>query len=214
MPLIPIFIALNLAIAGSPKLSQNMPCKASSVEGMLTADKSVDGPKSQGSRWGSNYGTDKNKDSAWIYVDLGKKFLVDSVAIYWEHSGAKNYAIQIWKLEIDPPSLNDSGWTTIFTDTTLTYQPRPVDMCLSFIKLAPVASRYVRIRCYKRLFEFGFSIMEFEVYGKEGNSTPIKPLLGNATKDSNYSNNLGEYRNLKGSLIGQAGNRPVYTNRK
>ncbi|MDB5104418.1 MAG: putative secreted protein [Fibrobacteres bacterium] len=156
------------AWAARPNIALNKVCKASSVEGMLTPDKAVDGPKTQGSRWGSNYGTDKNKDSAWFLVDLGRKYTVDSIAIYWEHSGAKRYSIQAWKPAVDTPSYDDSRWSTLFTDTTLQYQPRPVDMCLSFIKLDPVETRFLRVRCYKRLFEFGYSIMEFEAYGTEG----------------------------------------------
>ena len=156
-------------------LAANKICKASSVEGKLTPDKAVDGPKSQGSRWGSNYGTDKNKDSAWIFVDLGRDYLVDSVAIYWEHSGASRYTIQSWTSPTDTPSYSDAGWKTLLTDTTLTYQKPPVDMCLSFLKLEPSQLRYLRVRCYKRLFEFGFSIMELEVYGKEGAATILIP---------------------------------------
>ncbi|MDB5047823.1 MAG: eng1, partial [Fibrobacteres bacterium] len=145
-----ISAALSVASAQAApvNLARNKICKASSVEGMLTPDKAVDGPKSQGSRWGSNYGTDKNKDSAWIFVDLGQKQIVDSVAIYWEHSGAKRYTIQVWKSAVDTPSYDDSGWITVLTDTTLQYQPRPVDMCLSFLKLDPVETRYLRVRCY------------------------------------------------------------------
>lgn len=159
-----------------PNLAFGKPCKASSVEGQLTPNKAVDGPKSQASRWGSNYGTDKNKDSAWFFVDLGKYYDIDSVAIYWEHSGAKKYDIQSWISEVDTPSHNDAGWKTLLTDTTLYYQPRPVDMCLSFLKLAPARMRYLRVRCYKRLFEFGYSIMEFEAYGKESAPSALAPL--------------------------------------
>jgi len=173
-------LALALAAcawAAAPvNLARNKFCKASSVEGLLTPDKAVDGPKSQGSRWGSNYGTDKNKDSAWIYVDLGRKYAVDSVAIYWEHSGAQRYSIQVWNAPAAVPSDNDSGWTSVLTDTTLQYQPRPVDMCLSFLKLKPVETQFLRVRCYKRLFEFGYSIMELEVYGSEGGVGIRAPL--------------------------------------
>jgi beta-galactosidase len=163
-------IALTATASAAPRenIARSKVCKASSVEGKLTPDKAVDGPKSQGSRWGSNYGTDKNKDSAWIFVDLGKSWNVDSVAIYWEHSGAKLYTLQTWTSPTDTPSYDDKGWTTVFTDTTLKYQLPPVDMCLSFIKLAPVSTRFLRVRCYKRMFEFGFSIMELEVYGTDG----------------------------------------------
>jgi hypothetical protein len=156
-----------LAQAARPNLALNKPCKASSVEGKLTPNLAVDGPKSQASRWGSNYIADKNKDSAWFFVDLGKTYSVDSIAIYWEHSGAKRFSLQTWASPTDTPSYDDTGWSTFFTDTTLQYQPRPVDMCLSFLKFAPVQTRYIRVRCYKRLFEFGYSIMEFEAYGNE-----------------------------------------------
>lgn len=159
-----------------PNLAAKKICKASSVEGKLTPDLAVDGPKSQGSRWGSNYGSDKNKDSAWLFVDLGKAYDVDSVAIYWEHSGAKRYDIQSWASEVDTPSYSDAGWKVLLTDTTLYYQPRPVDMCLSFLKLAPARARYLRVRCYKRMFEFGFSIMELEVYGKESAASALVPF--------------------------------------
>ncbi len=173
-------------------LAMNKVCKASSVEGKLTPDKAVDGPKSQGSRWGSNYGTDKNKDSAWIFVDLGREYSVDSVAIYWEHSGAKRYDIQAWDKPADTPSYSDEGWKTLLTDTTLTYQPRPVDMCLSFLKLPPSPLRYLRVRCYKRMFEFGFSIMELEVYGKEGTaSTLSRPIAAGSARPGGFNARMG-----------------------
>jgi hypothetical protein len=183
---IPILAALLATALPSSAARANLAfgktCKASSVEGKLTPDKAVDGPKTQGSRWGSNYGTDKNKDSAWFFVDLGAAYSIDSVAIYWEHSGAKLYTLQTWNSAVDTPSYDDKGWTTIFTDTTLTYQPRPVDMCLSFIKLTPVQTRYLRVRCYKRLFEFGYSIMEFEAYGSEGSAGLRRPARDLASR--------------------------------
>jgi beta-galactosidase len=171
-----ILMAVAVSLAARPNLALNKVCKASSVEGQLTPAKAVDGPKTQASRWGSNYQTDKNKDSAWIFVDLGKRYLVDSLAIYWEHSGARHYAVQAWNSAVDTPSHDDSGWKTLHTDTTLQYQPRPVDMCLSFIRLQAVDARYIRIRCYQRLFEFGYSIMELEVYGEEGGTGLRKPV--------------------------------------
>lgn len=164
------------AHAAGPNLARNMPCKASSVEGMLTPGKAVDGPKSQASRWGSNYQTDKNKDSAWIFVDLGRMQTVDSVAIYWEHSGARQFAVQSWRSEADTPSYSDAGWETLLYDTTLVYQNPPVDMCLSFLKIKPTATRYLRIRCYKRMFTFGFSIMELEVYGPGTSALPGRSI--------------------------------------
>lgn len=191
---LPIVSALILAFAGMAlaapvNLARNRPCKASSVEGQLTPEKAFDGPKSQGSRWGSNYGSDKNKDSAWIWVDLGTVSTVDSVAIYWEHSGSKPFAIQAWKGAGDVPTDKDSDWETIFRDSTLVYQNPPVDMCLSFHRIPATPLRFLRVRCYKRMFQFGFSIMELEVYATgptavrprpQGLREPFSALRGSA----------------------------------
>lgn len=172
-----VILALScLTLAAGPNLARNQPTKASSVEGQLTPGKAVDGPKSQASRWGSNYGTDKNKDSAWIWVDLGSVHTVDSVAIYWEHSGSRPFAIQAWRGAGDVPSDNDADWETLLRDSTLVYLNPPVDMCLSFHKIKPTALRFLRIRCYKRMFQFGFSIMELEVYAN--GSTALVPGHG------------------------------------
>ena len=150
-------------------------CKADSYEGMYDPgqptgnypDKATDSLLGQGNRWGSYYNADHNPnpDSAWIFVDLGAKYYIDSLAIYWEHSGAKKYDVQVWNSDVDTPSYNDKGWTTIYTDTTLYYQNPPVDMCLAFLKVPVTQTRYVRIRCYKRLFNYGYSIMELLVFG-------------------------------------------------
>ncbi len=200
LPVLSLSLCLTLAVTlhARDNIAHGKICKASSVEGMLTPDKAVDGPKSQGSRWGSNYGTDKNKDSAWFFVDLGKVYSVDSIAIYWEHSGAKRYDIQTWTSVTDTPSYDDKGWTTVLTDTTLTYQPRPVDMCLSFLKLTPVSARYLRVRCYKRLFEFGYSIMEFEAYGAEG---PTALRLPQADRKPGFRFRAGREFSLTGRIL-------------
>ena len=188
------FNALNASAAASAarvNLAFGKICKASSVEGKLTPDKAVDGPKSQGSRWGSNYGSDKNKDSAWFFVDLGKSYSIDSVAIYWEHSGAKPFALQSWNSPVDTPSYGDKGWTTFFSDSTLVFQPRPVDMCLSFHKFAPVQTQYIRVRCYKRMFEFGYSIMEFEAYGNESTAFIRRPAVDPAANPTGRASQAG-----------------------
>jgi hypothetical protein len=116
-----------------------------------------------------------------IFVDLGAKYSVDSLAIYWEHAGAKKYSVQAWSLDADTPSYNDQGWTTLLTDTTLYYQPPPADWCTSFLKVPVTTTRYVRIRCYQRLTNYGCSIFELEVYG-----TPVPmgsvPVTGQDTR--------------------------------
>jgi hypothetical protein len=142
---------------------------ADSYVGARTPAMAVDGINSGESRWENNYldgRPDSLKGDGWLYVDLGTKYLVDSVAIYWEHSGSGKYAIQVWDSNVIPPANNDTGWTTLLIDTTLTYTDA-VQRCLSFLKLPPKETRYVRMHSYKRLWNpgWGISIYEFEVYG-------------------------------------------------
>jgi hypothetical protein len=141
-------------------IALNTIARSSAIQSGFSAGLAVDGIKSQASRWASAGG-----DSSWIFVDLGAQYAIDSLAIYWEHAGAKKYSIQTWGSDADTPSYNDNGWATILTDTTLYYQPPPVDMCLSFLHVPVTTARYVRVRCYARLTNYGCSIFELEVYG-------------------------------------------------
>jgi hypothetical protein len=138
----------------------NTIARSSAIQNAFFPGLAVDGVKSQASRWSSVGG-----DSSWIFVDLGAKYTIDSLAIYWEHAGAKKYSIQTWGSDADTPFYNDNGWNTILTDTTLYYQPPPVDMCLSYLHVPVTTTRYVRVRCYTRLTGYGCSIFELEVYG-------------------------------------------------
>jgi hypothetical protein len=158
--------------AARPNLALQKTAIADSYVGARTPAMAVDGVNSGESRWENNYldgRPDSLKGDGWLYVDLGTKYLVDSVAIYWEHSGSGKYAIQVWDSNTDAPSDSDTGWTTLLIDTALTYTDA-VQRCLSFLKLPARETRYVRMRSYKRLWNpgWGISIYEFEVYG-----TPI-----------------------------------------
>lgn len=174
-------LAVCVSAAPRTNLALHKTATADSYVGARTPAMAVDGINSGESRWENNYidgRPDSLKGNGWLYVDLGTNYLVDSVAIYWEHSGSGKYAIQVWDSTVAPPSNNDTGWTTLLTDTTLTYTDA-VQRCLSFLKLPPRETRYVRMRSYKRLWNpgWGISIYEFEVYG-----TPTSVLT--STKDN------------------------------
>jgi len=112
----------------------------------MTAAAAVDDDSS--TRWGGNYKTDPNKDSAWIYVDLGAVYTIDSVFINWEHSGAKEYYVQT----ADVASDNDQGWTNVaHIIDGMAWEKRPV-------KIAQTQARFVRVRCIKRISDFSYSI--------------------------------------------------------
>ncbi|HUI91861.1 MAG TPA: discoidin domain-containing protein [Chitinivibrionales bacterium] len=155
-------------------IALNTIAKSSAIQSGFFPGLSVDGTVSQASRWSSAGG-----DSSWIFVDLGAKYTIDSLAIYWEHAGAKKYSVQVWSSDVDTPAYNDNGWTMLLTDTTLYYQPPPADWCTSFLKVPPTAAQFVRIRCYQRLTNYGCSIFELEVYG-----TPVPVFAKGAPVDA------------------------------
>ena len=155
----------------SKKAKINLACKkfakCTSYEGTdMTAAAAVDDDSS--TRWGGNYKTDPNKDSAWIYVDLGAVITIDSVFINWEHSGAKEYYVQT----ADVASDNDQGWTNVahITDGNA-WEKRS-------IKIAQTQARFVRVRCIKRISDFSYSIFELEVYAPS--STPVLQRQSNS----------------------------------
>jgi hypothetical protein len=181
---------------------------ADSYVGARTPAMTVDGVNSGESRWENNYidgRPDSAKGNGWVYVDLGAKYLVDSVAIYWEHSGSGNYVIQVWESDATPPSSNDTGWTNLLRDTTLTYTDA-VERCLSFLKLPPKETRFVRMHSFKRLWNnpgWGISIYEFEVYGNP--ATVIRPEAGRQPMSSGLT-----FTNTKsGALIKLVDSRQV-----
>lgn len=176
----------GLVAAPRTNLALNKTATADSYIGARTPAMAVDGINSGESRWENNYldgRPDSLKGNGWLYVDLGTTYLIDSVAIYWEHSGSGKYAIQVWDSNVAPPSNNDTGWTTLLIDTTLTYTDA-VQRCLSFLELPPSETRFVRMHSYKRLWNLGWgiSIYEFEVYG-----TPTSVLASAKDNQSNPS---------------------------
>ncbi len=48
-----------------------------------------------GTRWATNWNFDANRDSGWIYVDLGTAQTIASMVIKWETAGAIHYVIQV-----------------------------------------------------------------------------------------------------------------------
>jgi hypothetical protein len=138
---------------GKLNLACKKPARCTSFEGTdMTAASAVDDDSS--TRWGGNYKTDPNKDSAWLYVDLGAVYTIDSVFIDWEHSGSKEYYVQTANAASD----NDQGWSNVahVTDGDA-WEKRP-------IKFNPTQARFVRVRCLKRISDFSYSIFELEVY--------------------------------------------------
>jgi len=136
-------------LPGVGSISKGMNASSSSVQGTgQEASKAFDGDAV--SRWSA-----QAQDSlGWIAVDLGRNYLIDSVALVWEAAYAKKYDIQI--------SSDSLKWTTAVTEgataagrrtTTLANHP---------------SARYVRMKGATRASPYySYSIYEFEVYGRD-----------------------------------------------
>ena len=104
----------------------------------------VDGNKD--TRWSSNFA-----NNAWLTVDLGTVKSVEKVVINWEAAYGKAYKIQT--------STDGKNWTTV---KDLTNQDGGEDT----VTFNTVNARYVRMQGVTRALPYGYSIYEFEVYGR------------------------------------------------
>lgn len=170
-------LGTNLALHKTAVASSSDAACSLAVDGIMF---NADGSLNFNSRWENNYGDgrpDSLKGNDWIYVDLGAKFTVKYIAIYWEHSASGNYVLQAWT-KPGTPTAPDSDWTFLLRDTNLTYS-KPPDFCQTSFAVPPTVTQYVRMHSYKRLPPpagdiWGISIFEFEVYGTP-TQTAINP---------------------------------------
>jgi beta-glucanase (GH16 family) len=131
-------ITVNLAL-----LSQGKPATASSTQTFYIAANAVDG--NMGTRWAS----DGNSSPQWIYVDLGATYTITQIILEWEAAYASSYQIQT--------SPDASTWTTIYSTTTGNGGNDTFAVSGS--------GRYVRMYGTVRGSSFGYSVLEFKVYG-------------------------------------------------
>jgi F5/8 type C domain-containing protein/type IX secretion system substrate protein/fibronectin type III domain protein len=126
-------------------IALNKPAFASSVESnQLPASAAFDGNST--TRWSSAF-----SDPQYIYVDLGKRYDICSVNIQWETALGQNFQIQI--------ADDTANWKTLANITNN----------ISLTNSIPLqgTGRYVRLLGTVRGTVYGYSIYEFEVYGKE-----------------------------------------------
>lgn len=126
-------------------LSRNRPCFSSSNESnLLVAANAVDGDYT--TRWSSQF-----YDPQWIYVDLGNIYQIEAVRLKWELACAKVYNIQV--------SNDAQNWDTIYV--TLNGQGGTEE-----ITGLNARARYIRMYGMLRYREWGYSLWEFEVFGR------------------------------------------------
>lgn len=126
-------------------LSRDRPCTASSAESdLFLAPNAVDGNLT--TRWSSKF-----SDPQWIYVDLGASYQIEAVRLKWELACAKIYAIQV--------SDDAQNWSNVYY--TSSGQGGTEE-----ITGLNARARYVRMYGSKRYREWGYSLWEFEVFGR------------------------------------------------
>ena len=131
---------------GAPAvLSRNKPVVASSVEDdKYAAANAVDGQRK--SRWSSAF-----SDNEWIFVDLGEARPIEAIRISWEAAYGKDYALDV--------SDDAKNWRNIHTK-------RGGFGGTEEVLGINTTARYVRLRGLKRGTEWGYSLWEFEIFGR------------------------------------------------
>lgn len=135
-----------------------------------------------GTRWGSHGGNDN-----WLQVDLGKEYTIDKVVLMWESAYASKYKIQV--------SDDGNAWTDVAAHEDASITGDHTDE----IELSPpVNGRFVRMQGVEAATQWGLSLYEFEVYGKEKPSgmpseQPQGALLPAVAFSTTYPKNYGDW---------------------
>jgi fibronectin type 3 domain-containing protein len=125
-------------------LSQNRPATASSLENAgLAASNAVDG--NTATRWSSSF-----SDPQWLQVDLGAPHTVSRVVLNWQNSYARAFELQV--------STDATTWTSIYSTTANTGG-------LQDLSVRAASARYVRMYGTQRATQYGYSLLEFQIYG-------------------------------------------------
>jgi len=119
-----------------------------------------------GTRWATDWINDANRDSGWIYVDLGTPQSISSVVIQWETAGAAHYAVQVAQFSdpLSPDTIallaTDSPWTTVAEITD------GVSAETRSINFTQTTASLLRIRAYSRTTTFGYSIWDWKCFAQ------------------------------------------------
>ena len=132
------------AAAASTLLSQGKTATASSTESAAyPASDAVDG--NTGTRWSSAF-----SDPQWLEVDLGAVHPITKVALDWEFAYAVAFQIQV--------SDDGATWTDLYSTTTGTGGSQTIPVSGS--------GRYVRMYGTQRGTQYGYSLWEFQIFGR------------------------------------------------
>jgi len=153
---------LHQAGAEEIPLSQGRPVTASSSEGRaFPATAAVDGDVK--TRWSSVFA-----DPQSLQVDLGAPAVIGRVVLNWERAAARAFQIQV--------SPDGTTWTSVYETTTGTGGTQTVTVS--------GAGRYVRMYGTARTSQYGYSLWEFQVFGKGSTPAPSVSTGPSATVPS------------------------------
>lgn len=140
----PLSIALGELRPHKLNLALNQPVVASSTADSSPPANAVD--EDATTRWSSAY---TNRE--WIYVDLGSERQIDEIKLDWEHAAGRDYDLEV--------SDDAQNWTTVKS-----VQGNAAGGWLDYPDLN-AHGRYVRMNGKARTTQYGFSLLEFQVFG-------------------------------------------------
>ena len=149
---------------GAQNLAFNRPVVATSVESnTYPASYAVDGDEN--TRWSSAF-----SDPQSIYVDLGQSYELCRAVLHWEFALGKDFQIQV--------SDDAQTWNTVATIAGNASRTNIIQL--------QAQGRYVRMLGTARGSNFGYSLYEFQVYGKPSAlcPPPANAMVSNITPTS------------------------------
>ncbi len=148
-------------------LALNKPARASSVQGNLLAFYATDGVTTSttpDTRWGSIGDSIHNSVPQFIRVDLGQKYDLSRVVLYWEAAYGKVYDIQV-------------ADDTVQTRRLAYHEPAGDGGTDDIALLAGSSGRYVWMTATVRGSSYGYSLYEMQVYGMLHQNPVLKSIV-------------------------------------
>lgn len=178
-----LVLLLGVSVSAQTNLALNKPASSSSVYSVSSflPPGAVDGSIAVNSRWASVYTASTNPAGEWLKVDLGASFTLTGFVIRWEVACAKAYDVQV--------SSDNVTWKSVYSYSGATCIPTLTDNQKTSITDPTAVGRYVRVLCKSALTQFGYSIIEFEVYGASGTVPPPPPPPPSVLSISNIAIN-------------------------
>ena len=136
-----VSVVQSITLGSFYNMALNKPT-TTSEEARQSSSYAVDGSKS--TRWESPF-----SDPQWISVDLGQSSTIHRVVLNWENAAAKAYSVEI--------STDGETWTTI-------YSTIDGHEGINNLIINPTEARYVKVTGTERTTNYGYSLIELEVY--------------------------------------------------